>query len=318
MRLRGYLVGAFPRTQSLIKSFRDNYKGKISYSQLMDEIERSVAQVVKVQVENNLYYIMDGMLAWDDLLRPITYCLDGVEVDGLSRWFDNNFFYKKPVVKDKIIVKQRPGAPYFNEEAFAGLRGKAVLPEPFTMARLSENKHYRRLEELAYDLAHAISELASSLRNIYQIQLTAPTLVFEKLSRDELEIVRECIRIVKKKIGCELLIHMPFGSAYDVFPYILDSAADVVGLDQFKTPLKIFDEYSVTKGLYVGVLDGRNTLMEDRRELLSMLETISAKTGLSMLDIGPTCELEFLPYEVAVEKVKLLGAVLTEAGDQLE
>ncbi|MEM2237032.1 MAG: hypothetical protein QXR26_00350 [Candidatus Caldarchaeum sp.] len=317
MKVRAYLVGAFPRTTSLIKSFRDFAKGKISYDQLSAEIDLTVRQIVSLQLENNLTYISDGMLTWDDLFRPVALSLNGVIIDGLSRWFDNNFFFKKPVIVEEISVKKTLDSFFFNRMALHGLSAKAVLPDPFTMAKLSENKTSHRFEEIAYQLADAISQLASGLDGAVQIQLTAPALVSGKLSRDELELAKECVKIVKRRVAGELLLHMPLGSASAVFHQVLDFSADVIGIDLYKTSLNQITEHTISKKLFLGVLDGRNTLMESNETVLETLSQVFTRTGLKELDIGPSCELEFLPYEIAVEKVRKLGELKRLAGDKL-
>ncbi|MEM1946752.1 MAG: hypothetical protein QXF95_07045 [Candidatus Caldarchaeum sp.] len=316
MRLRTYLVGAFPRTASLIKSFRDYAKGKIAHSQLLDEINRSVKQVVGLQRENNLTYLSDGMLTWDDLFRPVALSLNGVTVNGLSRWYDNNVFFKKPVIVDKVSCKKTFDNYFSNKDALHGLNAKAVLPDPFTMAVLSENRTGHRVDEVAIQLAEAIAEIAAGLDGVSQIQLTAPTLVFKKPSKNELELAKQCVDIVKRKVGGELMLHMPFGSASNVFPHLLDFSADVIGIDLYRTSVKEIVDYSIGKKLFLGVLDGRNTLMESNEMVFKIVGDIVSKTGLGELDIGPCCELEFLPYEVAAEKVRKLGELKKLEGER--
>ncbi|MEM4328790.1 MAG: hypothetical protein QXI50_03920, partial [Candidatus Caldarchaeum sp.] len=109
MALRGYLVGSFPRPAKLIKLLRDYSKGKTGREQVESEVDKTVEMIVRIQVENKLAYVSDGMLLWDDLFRPFSTIVDGVEVDGLSRWFDNNVFYKKLVVKDRLVLKKPLG-----------------------------------------------------------------------------------------------------------------------------------------------------------------------------------------------------------------
>jgi len=313
--LRGYLVGSFPRPAKLIKLLRDYSKGKATVEQVEAEVDKTVDMVVRLQAENKLAYVFDGMFLWDDLFRPFASIVDGVEVDGLSRWFDNNVFYKKLVVRDRLVLKQPLGEMFYKP---AGSHpSKLILPDPYTAATLSENSYYKSLEEHAYGWAEVISETAASVKNVQQIQLTAPSLVFEKTSKQHLETAKECVRIVRNRVGCELLLHTPFGSLSNALPDILDFPVDVVGVDLLKTRLSQLSEYSIDKRLYLGVLDGRNTLLEDCETVVSTVENLFRKTGLKNADVGPTCELEFLPFELAVDKVKKLGEVLTWAAERL-
>ncbi|MDW8360337.1 MAG: hypothetical protein RMK31_07130 [Candidatus Caldarchaeum sp.] len=315
MELRGYLVGSFPRPAGLIKLLRDYSKGKTSFERLEHEFETTVNRLVRLQAENGLTYVVDGMLLWDDLFRPLSTALDGLEVDGLSRWFDNNVFFKKLVVKNRLTFRQSLDAKFFNPDGVHAF--KLILPDPYTAAVLSEDRWYNSLEKQAYDWAACLAQTASSLEKVEQLQLTAPSLVFEKIPRDHLEIAKECVRMVKEKVRCELMLHMPFGNLSNILPEILDFPADVIGVDVFKTRLNSLAEYSLDKRLYLGVLDGRNTLMEDVETTVRILEGFFSKTGLKQADVGPSCELEFLPFESSEDKVKRLGEVLRRAAERL-
>ncbi|MEM2871348.1 MAG: hypothetical protein QXS50_06395 [Candidatus Caldarchaeum sp.] len=315
MALRGYLVGSFPRPAKLIKLLRDYSKGKTGREQVESEVDKTVEMIVRIQVENKLAYVSDGMLLWDDLFRPFSTIVDGVEVDGLSRWFDNNVFYKKLVVKDRLVLKKPLGEMFYKP---AGNHpSKLILPDPYTAATLSENNYYKSFEEHAYDWAEVIGQTAASVKDVQQLQLTAPSLVFEKTSKEHLETAKECVRIVRNKARCELLIHTPFGSLSNALPDILDFPVDVVGVDLLKTRMNQLSEYNIDKHLYLGVLDGRNTLAENVETVVSTIENLFSKTGLKNADVGPTCELEFLPFEPAVDKVKKLGEVLERAAEKI-
>ena len=96
------LVGIHPRSERLIKTFRAYSRKKIGFDELSKVLERESREIIKLQLDLNYRYVIDGMLRWHDLLRPLAEKLDGVEVDGLSRWFDNNLFYKKPVIVGEV------------------------------------------------------------------------------------------------------------------------------------------------------------------------------------------------------------------------
>ena len=313
MDVKGYLVGGFPRPASLIKSLREHMKGRKSLAELDAEIHEAVEEVVRLQKDSGLYYVFDGQLTWDDLFRPITTCLTNVQIDGLARWFDNNFFYKKPVFNSSDVkLKNKLEEKYHFPRILAGLRMKAVFPEPYTMAAMSESENTYKL---AYRLAEAIAELGKGIHDLAQLQLTAPYLVFKKPSRNDVEIAKECVRIVRNSVGCELMLHFPFGPASSVLPHALDFKVDVLGFDMYKTPLRDLENYDFGGvKVYLGLLDGRNTLVEKLDELKELVHKAAEFLDAAEIHVGPSCELSLLPYEQAVEKVQRLGQLVKAAG----
>ena len=56
---------------------------------------------IKLQINAGLTHIKDPLLNWDDMFRPFSQNLKGVEVGSLDRFFENNTFYKtSPPEKD--------------------------------------------------------------------------------------------------------------------------------------------------------------------------------------------------------------------------
>jgi len=313
MDVKGYLVGGFPRPANLIKSFREHVKGKKTLYELEAEIQETVREVVRLQKDNGLYYVFDGQLTWDDLFRPIAMCLTNVHINGLARWFDNNFFYKKPVFDSpsprlQTLFEEK----YCFQNILAGFRFKAVFPEPYTMAAMSESGN---TVELAYALADAMAELGKGIKGLSQMQLTAPYLVFKKPSLDEIEVSKECVRVIRNRVGCELMLHFPFGPAVNVLPHALDFKVDVLGFDMYKTRLTDLKSHGFDKvKIYLGLFDGRNTLVEKLNELKELVNRAVEFLDAREVHVGPSCELSFLPYEHAVMKVERLGLLVKEMG----
>jgi len=312
VRVPGYLVGGFPRSTELVKHFREHAKGKLSSEALEKHVVENAREVVARQHEAGFSYIIDGMLNWPDPIRPVFEGLDGVEIDGLARWFDNNFFYKKPIITAHLKRVADPDRRYFHAELIPKERRKIVLPDPYTLARLSENKHYRRVEDLVADLAEQVAETAGILSSdgVGQIQLTAPSLVVSKLERDEAEVAAMGIEIIASRCPRPILLHMPYGPAGNAVPAVLDFPVDIIGFDMTVTKSRELSEYTAGKRVYLGLLDGRNSYMEPVEDILDSYVEMVDELDVSEAHIGPNCDLELLPYSVAVEKVKRLGEIL--------
>ncbi|GBC70100.1 5-methyltetrahydropteroyltriglutamate--homocysteine methyltransferase [archaeon HR01] len=311
----GYLVGPLPRSEALIKAYRDHGKGRISDAELDRKVSEEAEKLVKLQMEAGLAYLSDGMLNWQDQLRPVFEGLDGVELDGLSRWFDNNFFYKKPVISGPLKRRGEVDRRYLQSGLLPRERRKLILPDPYTLARLSENTYYGRVEDLVAVLAEHLSEVVNTLAldGYGQLQLTSPSLVFQRPSRDELEKAAMGLEIVASRCPRPIMLHLPYGPGGYVMPDILDFPVEVIGFDMTATSRKMLEEYSSEKTVYLGILDGRNSLMERDDRVLEECVSLGDELGLTEIHVGPSCGMDLLPYGVAVEKIRLLSKILRRA-----
>ncbi len=317
MEVKAYLTGQFAKSEQLIKAYRDRVKGKISEQTLDEILRKHVREVVEVQYASGLTYVSDGMLNWHDLFRPIVEGIGGIEVNGLARWFDNNFFYKKPITIGELHFKRSITDGYIFSEYVKHGKLKAILPDPFTIASMSENQYYKRFEDMLFSYAEILAEHAVNVEElgVAQIQLSSPYMAFTRLSGDEVEMASEAVREIRKRTRAELLFHTFYGPASNVIPHALDFPVDVVGVDMTLSKPREITDYSITKPLCLGVLDGRNSMIEDVQALVKLCKRIADDAGLRLLHVAPNCEFEMLPYEIALRKTRLLGELSKALGE---
>ena len=312
----GLLVGAYSRSEYLIKSFREFFKKKLERDELRKRVLEEARRIVELQVEAGLRYVIDSMLEWHDLLRPIAENLAGVEVDGLARWFDNNAFYKKPIITGRIYRK----GGILSEYVYPGLvspgRWKLVLPDPYTFISLSENRSGLKNDDLLFQYAEALNSELLELQKKYtlgQVQLSAPSLVWRRLDKDVLEVVGEAVAEMLKGVVAEKMLYVYFGDGLNALPTILDYEVDVVGFDLTYTNIILLAEYDVER-IALGIIDGRNSLREDAEVVIKKIDKYLDKREPETLYVTPSCELEFLPVDIADEKVKLISEILGRIG----
>jgi len=308
------LVGIHPRSERLIKTFRAYSRKKIGFDELNEVLEGESREIIKLQLDLNYRYVIDGMLRWHDLLRPLAEKLDGVEVDGLSRWFDNNLLYKKPVVVGEVKRTDEILKEYIYPSEVPDRRFKLVLPDPFTFTSLSELGR-RRFDDVLFEVSKAMNEEIREIEveiRLGQVQLSAPSLVWRKLDEDSLELAKDAIDECLKGVSAEKMIHLPFGDALNSFPQILDARVDVIGFDMTSTKLKELREYRIDRGVGLGFVDGRNSLIEDVEFVKRRVEDYLEANEPETIYITPSCDLEYLPRNVADEKVRLLKKVVDE------
>jgi len=308
------LVGIHPRSEKLIKTFRAYSRKKISLDELNEILQKESREIIKLQLDLNYRYVIDGMLRWYDLLRPLAERLDGIEIDGLSRWFDNNLFYKKPVIMGEVKRTDEILKEYIYPSDVPDGRFKLILPDPFTFTSLSELRR-RRFDDVLFEVSKAMNEEIKEIEmkiELGQVQLSAPSLVWKKLDEDSLEMATDAIDECFKGVSAETMIHLPFGNALNSFPQILDTRVNVIGFDMTSTKLRELREYRIDRGIGLGFVDGRNSLIEDVNFVKRKVEAYLESNEPKVIYITPSCDLEHLPRNVADEKVKLLKRIVDE------
>ena len=100
-----------------------------------------------------------------------------------------------------------------------------------------------------------------------------------------------------------------------IYPQILDLPFDLIGLD-FVMGAKnesLLAATPFTKKLGLGIVDARNTKLETPREITERIQTLGAGVAPDKIHVSPSAGLEFLPREVAQEKLRRLAQGVREA-----
>jgi len=322
-----YVTGASPRSNELIKKTRAYERGKISKKELEESFEKATETVIKAQISAGLDYVADGMLRWQDMLRPFTENLKGITVGSLRRWFNNNTFYRKPIIKDYV---KREKDVVINmthlEKLPKNLPWKAILPAPYTFVSLSENQYYRDKAEFIFKFAEVINEEIKGLAEagFSYIQLSDPALVYEqskpKSMKDKSALVNDALEIAVKGTTTETCLQTFFGDFSKILPEALDFPVDHLGIDLYETDFEKLKEYSFEKGVALGLVDSRSSLVEEPDELVTVAKEIIKsiyQSNMGEVFICPNCDLDFLPWEKAEEKMKVLSSATKRLREEL-
>ncbi len=314
-----YITGVLPRPKDLIEVTRAYDRGRVDEKDLERAFNEATAEVVNAQMAAGLTYICDGMLKWHDLLRPFTENLGGVTVGSLARWFNNNTFYRIPVVTDKIVWKKSIAEKWmYVKHLPKNFPWKAIVPAPYTFAKLAENRFYRDKNELMFDYAKALRSEIESLAKIgfRYVQLSDPALVYglnpPSKAMEELGAVREALEVAVKGVPVKTCLQTFFGDFSRILPEAFDFPVDHLGIDLYETSFEEIRQYVFEKGVALGLVDSRNSLIEKLDELVAtakrLLKSIYQSDKHEVF-ICPNCDLEFLPWERAKEKIKLIATV---------
>ena len=304
-----HLTGIYPRSERLVEVTRAFDRGRASKADVKKATETDLSNLIGIQKTAGLDMIVDGQLDWQDIFRPFSEIFTGIDPGSLTRWFDNNTFYRKPVVKDKVRLGNRTTIEqYFRSDVLPTKQKKAILPGPFTFAAVSQNDAYSNLPDLLDDLAHAIREIVVELRRLgYDyVQFSEPSLR-GTISKADLNLAKNAYDTMNGgSAGQKSIIHTYFSDVDKIIVDLLNFNVDCIGLDLYATPIEPVLQYSFTKELNCGCVDGRNSLIESAQDLGILINRIRNVLNPKAIYVSPNCDLEFLPYPVAEKKVKLL------------
>lgn len=285
-------------------------RGRASGDELEGAFTREIAALASLQTRAKLDFVVDGQLNWKDLFRPFCELLTGVRTGGLTRWFDNNTFYRKPIIVDKVRYGGADLGTYFRYISLPkGASRKAILPGPYTFAVMSQNIAYASFADLIDDLAHSLGDIISELgkAGYGYLQFNEPSICYSEPSKDELSTIRDAYETMTKGIGAKTALHTYFGDAGTVIDSILDFPTDCIGIDFYATSIDSVVQHDFTKEIGCGCIDARNSLLESPDALKSLIKRVQDEVNPKSIYVTPNCDLEFIPYSVAVQKLQILA-----------
>lgn len=322
-----YVTGILPRPKELIETTRAYDRKRVGKEELEKAFKEATIKAIEAQTVAGLSYVTDGMLQWQDLLRPFTENLEGVKIGALARWFNNNTFYRKPIVSGEIRRKKDIAVEMANMELLSkNVSWKAVLPAPYTLTKLSENNFYKSETELLFRYAEILREEIRSLaeKGFKYVQLSDPALAYnpfkDPISKDMLTDAKNALEKAVKGVAVRVCLQTFFGDFTQILPEALDFPVDDFGIDLYETSLEKLKEYTFDKGVALGLIDARSSLLEDERELTAVAKELIKSIYPSKtcdIFICPNCDLEFLPWERAKEKIKIVAKVAKNLQNEL-
>ena len=312
------ISGNLPRTQELIAKTRAYDRAKLSDEELETAYLEATKQVIEGQTKAGLTHVNDGLLKWQDLLRPFTLGLGGVELGPMARWFNNNTFYKVPIVKGPITYKgsvtEKLG---YRRLLPKGATLKAVLPAPYTFAALADDRHYGDKAKLQTAYAEALNKEAKHLekQGYGYIQLSDPALVYvtTKPSKKELKAYGKVLEAATAGLKAKTCLQTFFGDAADILPEALAYPVSDLGFDLYETAPETLKGLKLKGGASLGIVDARNSTIEDAAEITAAAKQILKTLKPKDIYVSTNCDTDFLTWEKAEQKI----AVLTRVAENL-
>lgn len=282
-------------------------------------------ELVEDQTGAGLDRIVEGQARWDDMLAHPLAVHDNVETRGIVRYYDNNNFYRDPVVTGDLTES---GDVARELEAVAELRSgeadaertdslQAVLPGPYSLADLASDEHYGDEGEFLDAIAEFLAGEVALFPEHETLFLLEPSLVESPPGEDVDEHASEAIDRVAGATDADVVVHTYWGALEEkVHAHLLDAEIDAVGYDfvsEVDDNLYNITEYGTKDSIALGLLDGQNTLVESPETVAERIEWIDERVPSQEFDttyLTTNTELFYLPENKYKEKLETLGAVV--------
>jgi 5-methyltetrahydropteroyltriglutamate--homocysteine methyltransferase len=317
------VVGSYPKPPeegqafTIRKTHHAIEKGNATPDDLTKAQDELVTTVIKEQEAAGIDLVTDGHARWDDILTPFARHMRGFEIGGLLRWFDNNVYYRKPICTGPVEWGGPASVDAFKfAKSVATKRVKAVIPGPVTFAHLSIDEHYADHENFVLAIARVLAQEAFELEaaGASVIQIDEPALLN---APEDLELAKEAIYLITDGLkSAETILATYFGDAKRLGPELYDIRVNGYGFDLISGPenFQLIKELPAEKKIQAGIVDARNTKLEDTESLVREIEELSRIVGEKCLRVSPSAGLEFLPREKARMKLERLAAAAKKVG----
>ena len=302
-----------------LKNQKGNQKTDLIGGDEGEDIQQSYAEVreefINAQQAASLDRVVEGQGRWDDMLAHPLAVNDAVETQGIVRYYDNNNFYRDPVVTDELSATGDVADEL--EVAQAQTQNlQAVLPGPYSLADLATDGYYDDDASFQAAIADFLAEETSLLPDVETLFLLEPSLVENSPEDGADERASEAIDTVAAATDADVIVHPYWGALEEkVYAHVMDADIDALGFDlisDHEQNVYNAQEYGTPDDVALGIVDGQNTLVEDPETLEERIEWFTDQTQQNDYErIYATTNTEtfYLPVNRFEEKLEALGAL---------
>jgi 5-methyltetrahydropteroyltriglutamate--homocysteine methyltransferase len=309
------VIGAYPKIsdehQDLRRALHRADRGELDDAGLGDQYDETTRWAIGEIEASGVDVTNDGQIRWDDLLAPFARAWSGCERGPLERFYDNNTYFRQPVVSGPIATDGRTLVrDYEFARGVARKELKAAICGPLTFATLTaQDSHYRSLEERTLAVADALAEELRGLARAGAalVDVEEPALAAHP---EHVALARAAFERLAKG-GVELALHPYFFPADRILDELAYFPVAQIGLDLRSRDTRAVEGLHAFKQTVVlGVVDARNTRVETEREITEFIDRALRTIPGDRIWLAPTTGLEYLPHDIARRK---LGALVSAA-----
>ncbi len=312
------VIGAYPKIsdehQDLRRALHRHDRGELDADGLSGVLDESTRWAVGELDWAGVDVVNDGQVRWDDLLAPFARSWSGCDRGPLERFYDNNTYFRQPVITGPITTEGTTLVRDFEfARGFARGQLKAAVCGPLTFATLAEDHHYRSLEDRTLAVADAIATEIRALgaAGATLVDVEEPALVAHP---EHFALARAAIERLAAA-GVPLALQTYFFPADPLLDALAAFPVAQVGIDLRSRETHVLEKLNtVRQTVVLGIVDARNTRVETESEVVGLIEAALKRIPADYLWLAPTTGLEYLPHDVAVQKLKVLVAAARAMG----
>jgi len=137
------------------------------------------------------------------------------------------------------------------------------------------------------------------------IQLLAPSIAYNE--EINFGLVSDALNIITDGLKAKTILHTYFGDVSTKIESLLDLPVSGLGFDITTTPASSIEKHSFSdKLLTIGIINSFNTAIEKPQECIKQVDEINANTKPKESYVRNNFDLEYVPKEVAMNKISVL------------
>lgn len=292
--------GKFPRSETLIRITRDFDRGRTSLQNLQKAFEQDYISLKNLQT--GFKWVSDGLLCWQDIIRPFAKIVKDTMVGGLIRYYETNTFIRELHFKTDLVTIQDDWIKtYFR---FGNL---AILPGPFTFKRFTSGLSITQIFNILNRVAKTLHKSGYS---VFYFQ--EPQIVYDVVSELPTDYKTFFADLKGELSNTTVIINTYFGSVIPIVEKLFDLNVDGIGIDFFETDVVKLSKigWDDGKGIVSGIVNTMNSLIETTELLNPLFEVLVSKINPRFLVLTGRADFELLPRKVAEKKIKFLKTLV--------
>ncbi|PSQ60798.1 MAG: 5-methyltetrahydropteroyltriglutamate--homocysteine methyltransferase [Halobacteriales archaeon SW_9_67_25] len=280
---------------------------------------RAREDVLDQQQSAGLDRVVEGQLRWDDVLAHPLVVADTVETGGIVRYYDNNNFYRDPIVTGPlaatgdVAAELTAASDHLNGEAPL----QAVLPGPYSLADLATDEHYGDEAAFLDAVTEFLVDEIARFPAVETLFLLEPSLAANPPGDGADERASKAVDAVADATDADIVVH-PYWDALEekVYAHLMDAGVDAIGFDLVSNPdrnVYLAGEYGTKDDVALGLVDGQNTLVESPGTIRERVEWFTEQSGEGFGTVYATANTEL--FYLPVNKFEAKLAALADAAD---
>jgi len=166
-------------------------------------------------------------------------------------------------------------------------------------------------EQVNNELEKMADEVRSSNDMEQLIQFNAPSLA-KVQEKEQLNMIKKVMNNVTKGLNVTTCLNLWGSDISNTINEFIEFPVDIIGIDFVTTKIDKYDPITINKMLACGLIDAKNTKMEEKKQIIQKLKAIKKLFGVNSVSLIPSWDFEFIPETFAKKKIELMKLIKEE------